>query len=196
MLLDSLEDRFLNPVVMAMLVHLNPVSDRIRHEEMRKVRDLLCSRKEEELSEIELYFKAFVLDFTFSGCMRDHSEIIRLYKVGVADTFLPSFIGLARRLYEIRKIPETTTTLTDVMEKGDALGCYSCTVLLAAYFYMKPDWDCMSQSDKHPAAVMNIKASKLGVSRAIGRCLAHGWMGLFINKKIKKTDDEHKELSS
>ena len=175
MLLDSLEDRFLNLVVMTMLVHLNPVSGRIRYEEIRKVRDLLCSRKEEELSEIELYFKAFVLDFTFSGCMRDHSEIIRPYKVGVADNFLPSFIGLARQLYEIRTIPERTTTLTDVLEKGDALGCYSCTVLLADYLYMKFDWYSMSKSYKHHTAVMNIKAAKLGVSLAIGRCLAHGW---------------------
>lgn len=178
LLLDSLEDRFVNPVVIAMraqLAHLNLVSDmvyyRIRHEEMIKARDLLYSRKEEELSDIELYFKAFVLETEFISpdCAWEKFEILRMYEMSVANTFLPSFIRLARLLcssfYDIRDT--ITTTFEDVMEKGIALGCYSCIEFQADYLYARFDFDGRKKS--------NIKAAKLGVSLAIGRCLIHEW---------------------
>lgn len=177
LLLDSLEDRFLNPVVIAMLAELTCVSDRIRHEEMRKARDLLRSRKEEELSMIELYFKGRTLDLTYAGSTRDRSEIIRIYEICVINNFLPSFNRLICRLYTIRHTAELEIRMMDVMEKGVALGCYSCINLLANHLYIRHNQDMSStlNDDKHPVAVMNIKAAQLGETLAINRCESHGW---------------------
>ena len=96
-ILDSLEDCFINPVVMAMSADLNRVSDRICHDKIRNVRDILSLREESSLSVIELYFKAYTLEFSCVS-QEQHTEIIRLYKVCITKNFQPSFGALEHRL--------------------------------------------------------------------------------------------------
>lgn len=144
LVLGTLEDRFINTVVIAMLADLNLGSVEIRCDDMRKARDLFGLRKEDELSSIELHLKARVLESNFVRIER--FEVIRLYEMGVADNFLPSFSALIMCLYGVPRTTENVTRLIGVMEKGAKLGCYTCRVLLAnEHRYNSLHWYPMSR---------------------------------------------------
>jgi len=129
LILGTLEDRFINPVVIAMLADLNMVSFEIRCDDMEKARNLFGLRKEDELSSIERHLKARVIESNRKRIER--FEVIRLYEMGVADNFLPSFSALVICLYAMPRTTENVTRLIGVMEKGAKLGCCTCRELLA-----------------------------------------------------------------
>lgn len=174
LLLDTLEDRFVNPVAIAMKVHMTRIYDQWRNREMKGVHTALFSKKEENLSTTELYFKAYTIRFLTSYGDKERLGMIRLYEICIARHFLPAYHALASCYREMNRTPEIQRTFLDILEIGVSFDCFSCIATLADVLYMSHvGWSAPQEND--PVVVMCVRAARLGVCVAKDRCRMHKW---------------------